>query len=214
MFNTDREQRMSMDIVMAFWAISLLFIIIPGADWAYVIAAGINGKTIVPAIMGLLLGHFIITLLVVIGIGVLITDTPLALTALTLFGSCYLFWLGLNLLKTTNITITIADNTPNKAMGWMVKGFGISGLNPKVFLLLLTLLPQFVDTHSSWLISNQMLALGMLHIASCAVIYLLLGYGAKVILQTRPKAAQVVSKISGIMMMLIAVILLINQIKF
>jgi threonine/homoserine/homoserine lactone efflux protein len=46
-----------------------------------------------------------------------------------------------------------------------VKGLCISGLNPKVFLLFLALLPQFTDPTGSWSIAMQMSALGMMHLS-------------------------------------------------
>ncbi len=36
--------------MMAFWAVSFLFVITPGADWAYAISAGLRGHTVVPAV--------------------------------------------------------------------------------------------------------------------------------------------------------------------
>ncbi len=49
---------MAFNIFIAFWSVSILFIITPGADWAYAIWAGIKGKVVVPAVAGMLLGHF------------------------------------------------------------------------------------------------------------------------------------------------------------
>ena len=50
---------MEMNVVLAFWCVSILFVLTPGADWAYAILAGIKGKFIVTAVTGLVLGHFI-----------------------------------------------------------------------------------------------------------------------------------------------------------
>jgi threonine/homoserine/homoserine lactone efflux protein len=46
-----------------------LLIMTPGADWAYAISAGINGRRVVPAVMGLMSGHLLATLIVVAGVG-------------------------------------------------------------------------------------------------------------------------------------------------
>jgi threonine/homoserine/homoserine lactone efflux protein len=88
----------------------------------------------------------------------------------------------------------------------------VSGLNPKVFLLFLALLPQFTDPTASWPVPMQIIALGLLHAFSCGVVYLLVGFGSRVVLQARPVAAQVVSRLSGAIMIIIAVLLLIEQI--
>ena len=92
-----------------------------------------------------------------------------------------------------------------------MKGLCTSGLNPKVFLLFLALLPQFTDPTGSWSIAMQMSALGMMHLITCTLVYLLVGYGSKAVLATRPQAARLVSMASGGIMVLIALILLFEQ---
>ena len=37
---------MEISTVAAFWAVSLLFVITPGADWAYAINAGLRQRTV------------------------------------------------------------------------------------------------------------------------------------------------------------------------
>ena len=45
---------MSFATVAAFWAVSFLLVLTPGADWGYVISAGLRGKRLVlPATAGL-----------------------------------------------------------------------------------------------------------------------------------------------------------------
>ena len=50
-------------------------------------------------------------------------------------------------------------------------GLGISGLNPKVLLLFLALLPQLTDPEARWPLAAQIMALGLVHVASCALVY-------------------------------------------
>jgi hypothetical protein len=47
---------MASGTMAAFWAVSFLFVITPGADWAYVIAAGLRHRVVLPAVGGLLVG--------------------------------------------------------------------------------------------------------------------------------------------------------------
>jgi len=80
-----------------------------------------------------------------------------------------------------------------------------------VFLLFLALLPQFTDAAAAWSVPMQMIALGLIHTVSCGVIYLLVGFGSQVVLQARPAAARFVSRFSGAAMIIIAVVLLSEQ---
>lgn len=94
-----------------------------------------------------------------------------------------------------------------------MKGLCISGLNPKVFLLFLALLPQFTDPHGSWPLALQMSALGAMHLMTCTLIYLLVGYGSRAVLAARPQAAKGVSMVSGLIMIAIAIILFYQQLR-
>lgn len=202
---------MTLSLLAAFWAVSFLFVITPGADWAYAIAAGMRGRWVMPAVAGMLSGHFAATLVVAAGVGSLLAGHPLALSLLTLAGCTYLLWLGANLVLSPALPEAGAEDTQASGSRWAFKGFCVSGLNPKVFLLFLALLPQFTDPHSAWPVGLQILLLGLVHLCSSLVIYLLVGYGAKAVLSTRPAAARVVSRVSGVVMISVAVGLAIGQ---
>jgi threonine/homoserine/homoserine lactone efflux protein len=201
---------MTIGIVAAFWAVSLLFVITPGADWAYAISAGVRDRA-VPAVSGLLLGHLVATLIVAAGVGALVAGVPLALTLLTILGAGYLLWLGIGLLMDPPVPTVVDGEDAGSWTRWTAKGFGVSGLNPKVILLFLALLPQFTSPASAWPIPVQITVLGLVHVFSCSVVYLLVGFGSKAVLSTRPQAARVVGRVSGAAMIAIAALLLADQ---
>jgi len=204
--------QMAMSVLAAFWAVSFLFVITPGADWAYAISAGMRGRWVVPAVAGMLSGHFAATLVVAAGVGSLLAGHPLALTLLTLAGCTYLLWLGANLVLSPALPEG-GDEQQASGSHWAFKGFCVSGLNPKVFLLFLALLPQFTDPQSAWPVGLQILLLGLVHLGSSLVIYLMVGYGAKAVLSTRPAAARVVGRVSGLVMIGVAVLLALGQLR-
>jgi threonine/homoserine/homoserine lactone efflux protein len=100
---------------------------------------------------------------------------------------------------------------PEEAAGsaWRqaIKGFGISGLNPKVFLLFLALLPQFVVATATWPLATQIMVLGLVHVANCAAVYTGVGVGDRRVLRARPSTARWISRVSGIAMILIGAVL-------
>lgn len=198
---------MSFSTFAAFWAVSFLFVITPGADWAYAIAAGMRGRLVVPAVGGLLSGHLLATLIVAAGVGGLVARFPRVMVVMTLMGAGYLIWLGINVLRHPSVPKAGADDL-GSGLRWAIKGACISGLNPKVFLLFLALLPQFTEPNSSWPVPAQMVLLGLVHTFSCAVIYLLVGFGSEVILRARPRAALLVSHFSGAAMILVGLLLI------
>jgi threonine/homoserine/homoserine lactone efflux protein len=202
---------MTFSVFVAFWAVSFLFVVTPGADWAYAISAGLKGRVVIPAVGGLLSGHLIATMIVAGGVGTLAANHPTALAVLTVAGAGYLLWLGLNMLAHPATPNADDVQTSGSWKRWAIKGLCVSGLNPKVFLLFLALLPQFTDTTAAWPVPMQMIALGLIHTVSCGVIYLLVGFGSQVVLQARPAAARFVSRFSGVAMIIIAVVLLTEQ---
>ena len=203
---------MAVSLFAAFWAVSILFVITPGMDWAYAISAGMHGRVVIPAVSGLLLGHFIAILIVAAGIGALVAGNPIALTVLTVIGAAYLLWLGINMFIHPSVPNAGEIQETSSWRRWTIKGACVSGLNPKVFLLFLALLPQFTDPAGSWSIPVQIISLGLIHLFSCGVVYFLVGFSSQTILRTRPRAAQIVSQISAIAMVVIALLLFAEQI--
>ena len=140
---------------------------------------------------------------------------PLTLTGLTLAGAGYLLWLGVSmvrqsLLLSTSLPIQTTALGNHSWLHWLVHGTCVSGMNPKVFLLFLALLPQFTDPQGDWSLPEQMLTLGGLHLVSCGIVYLAVGYGAKQLLRSRPQASRWLMRGSGIAMVVIGSGLLIE----
>ncbi|WP_109440667.1 LysE family translocator [Acinetobacter haemolyticus] len=205
---------MELSVILAFWSVSILFVLTPGADWAYAILAGIEGKFVSTAVTGLILGHLIAILCVAAGVGSLLNHFPILMTAMTVLGAGYLLWMGVHLLLQP-ATISHADGQPRSllnAKAWLIKGVGISGLNPKVLFLFFALLPPFIHPKMALSPTVQIMMLGMIHLLSCAVVYMLVGVTAKKLLRTRPTAVKIVSRISGSLMVMIALVLVIGQV--
>ena len=76
-----------------------------------------------------------------------------------------------------------------------------------MFLLFLVLLPQFTNSSAAWRVGAQMVALGLLHVVNCAVVYFAVGYGVSAVLTKHPTAAKWVGIASGAVMILLGVIL-------
>ncbi len=184
---------MATSSIAAFWVVAVLLIIVPGADWAFTISAGLRGHSILAAVGGLVLGYAAMTVVVAAGVGSLVARSPAFLTGLTIAGGLYLMWHG-------------ARARTNRAT--LVKGIGVSGLNPKGLLVFLALLPQFTDPHAGWPLAVQLGVLGLTFTVSCAAFYLCLGSSAHKILHTRPVAARAITRFSGAAMIAIGALLL------
>ncbi|NUU25975.1 MAG: LysE family translocator [Streptomycetaceae bacterium] len=199
---------MEIGTVLAFLAVDLLLVCTPGADWAYAISAGLRERSVVPAVAGLVAGYAGYTLLAVAGLVVLVAGSASLLTVLTVLGAGYLIRLGWA--AATRPGGAYAATEPMTSSPWrvMVKGAGVSGLNPKALLLYFALFPQFIDPDAGWPVAVQTGLLGVLHMTGCAVVYLLVGVLARTVLKARPAAARAVTRTSGAMMIAIGAFLL------
>lgn len=232
---------MSPDLLATFWLVSFLLVLVPGADWAYVITAGLRDRSIVPALAGLLLGYLTLTLVVATGLGALVAAYPVVLSTLTAIGAAYLLWLGVRTLiaartavfpgpavpdtaaeiapplpsttiaSVATMPITVVSPALPSVGARLGTGAWISGMNPKALLLFVALLPQFTDTSGAWGLSVQLGALGLVHVVNTAIIYSVLGVTVRVVLRGRPRVARIVTRVSGIAMILIALTLAAEQ---
>jgi threonine/homoserine/homoserine lactone efflux protein len=199
-------------LVAQFWFVAALLALTPGADWAYAVASGLQPRSFVPSILGMLVGYAVVIVVVAVGVGAFVARFPMALLVLTMAGSAYLLWLGGNALLRRAPRIDLDDRAiVGNAAGRFLRGVGVSGINPKGLLLLLAVLPQFT-TPSGLPSVVQMLILGALHLLDCAIVYSTVAALARRLLRSRPRTTVVVAKVAGIAMLAIGAGLVVEQV--
>jgi threonine/homoserine/homoserine lactone efflux protein len=203
---------MAISSIAAFWAVAALLIAVPGADWAYVIGTVLSGRPVVVAVSGIVIGYAGITIVVAAGIGALVARTPASLAALTIAGGLYLLWLGVRTFLRPAGHAPVEGAAEGAAArtdrATLVKGIGVSGLNPKGLLVFLAVLPQFATPRGTWPLTVQLGILGLVFTLTCAAFYLGVGSVAHRILAGRPAVARAVSRFSGAAMIVLGVLLL------
>jgi threonine/homoserine/homoserine lactone efflux protein len=140
---------MAASSIAAFWVVSSLLIMVPGADWAYTIGAGLRGHPVLAAVGGIVLGYAAMTIVVAAGVGALVARSPALLAALTIVGGLYLMWHGATTMARPSAQSAPASNgeAANRSapartgQATLLRGVGVSALNPKGLLLFLALLP-------------------------------------------------------------------------
>ncbi|WP_430645102.1 LysE family transporter [Agromyces sp. GXS1127] len=232
---------MDVQLLIACSVMMTLMVILPGPDWAYLIAAGTRERTILPSLAGILLGYLAVVAAVAVGVGAVVAALPWFIVALTLAAAAYLTYLGVRVLREPPVVAAVVATgapdgapveaatgapTPGNAIAgsdapaeasarpWvrLLQGAGVSGLNPKGLLVLVVLLPQFTDAAGSWPIPVQLAVLGLIFVAACAAVYAVVGYGARSVLRFRPSAMRIVSRVSGAAMIVLAAVLVGEQV--
>ena len=204
---------MELSALLGFASIAAALIVIPGPDWAFILAAGALDHVVLPAVAGLMTGYAVITIVVAIGVGPVVSRSPATLLALTTCGAAYLICLGL---KTwagpadIGHTAQASATGPSRA-GYVLRGAGVTALNPKGLLVFLAILPQFARPSAAWPMTAQLAVLGSTFVVICGLFYLALGSLSDRVLAARPLASGVLTKLAGIAMVGVGAALLIER---
>lgn len=218
---------MDVQLLLACSVMMTLMVLLPGPDWAFLIAAGGRERTILPSLAGILVGYLVTVAAVAVGVGAVVAALPGFIVALTFAAAVYLTYLGVRVLREPPVVASVAAGAAPtdgaagagdaraaaSARPWLrlLQGAGVSGLNPKGLLVLVVLLPQFTDAAGAWPIPVQLAVLGLIFVAACALVYSVVGFGARTVLRLRPSAMRIVSRVSGAAMIVLAVVLVVEQ---
>lgn len=119
---------------------------VPGMDMIFVIASALTGgrRAGLAATFGIMAGGACHTLIGMAAVAVLSQLVPMLSTAMVLLGSAYMVWIGLKLVR-SSITVDTVDG--GKATSPIVifgQGLATCLLNPKAWLFVLAVYPQFL----------------------------------------------------------------------
>jgi threonine/homoserine/homoserine lactone efflux protein len=208
---------MQVSVVLAFAGFATMLIVVPGPDWAFVLAAGVRGRVVVPAVAGLAAGYVLLTAVVAAGVGPLVASVPSALIALTVVGALYLLYLGIGILRAPGegqLVPIAATRAPARAGSARTvrRGIGVSALNPKGLLFFVAFLPQFARPDDSWPLPLQLVVLGAVWTLIVALFYTALGFTAERALAARPGLARVAGRVAGGAMIAVALALVGEQV--
>jgi threonine/homoserine/homoserine lactone efflux protein len=152
--------------LIAFAAVALAMVLTPGPNMIYLISRSITqgaGAGLV-SLAGVALGFVFYMLCAAFGITALIFAVPYAYDALRFAGAAYLAWLAWQALKPGGRSPFEVRKLPvDSPRRLFVMGFLTNLLNPKIAMLYLALLPQFIDPAQSVL--AQSIVLGAVQIA-------------------------------------------------
>jgi len=202
---------MDVSSLVQFWVVAVLLALTPGADWAYAIAAGLRARSVAPSVLGMVCGYVVVVGVVALGVGAAVTRYPAVLTVLTVGGAAYLVYLGASTLRSSVGRLDASERpVGDRPVAQFLRGAGVSGINPKGLLLLLALLPQFTSP-TGWPTSVQMLVLGGLHVLNVAVVYSVVAVLARRMLASRPRAGVVVTRVAGVVMVVMGAAILVEK---
>ena len=191
---------------------TLLFgiIIVPGMDMVFVMANALTGGRAsgLTATAGIMAGGVFHTLYAALGVGLLLHMLPQLFNVLLLLGAAYIAWIGLSLVRSS---IAIGPVEPGARLSpWTSfrRGALTSILNPKAYLFMLAVYPQFLKPQFGPLWSQALIMAIMISVTQLAVYgSLALAAGrSRDMLVASPRATALVGKSVDLVLIVVALL--------
>ena len=164
-----------MDYAQALWLyLILLFgiVVVPGMDMFFVLANALTRgrKAGFAAVTGIMLGGAVHTLFGALAVGVLTQLPTMLFQAMILVGAGYMAWIGYTLLRSTITVDNIGGATARSDKVIFRQGLVTCLLNPKAYLFVLAVFPQFMRPEYGpiW---SQAVVMGVMTVAMQFLIY-------------------------------------------
>ncbi|MBK1793431.1 LysE family translocator [Devosia sp. WQ 349] len=196
----------SMSTLLPYLVACFLLAIVPGPTVTVIIANSLarGTKAGLAIVAGTQAGFLAMTFVVALGMEALVAFMGWAFDIIKLIGAGYLVYLGWNMLRSKGELGQGAVKTERSNFRIAVEGFLVILSNPKVLIFLGAFLPQFVDLNQPAF--PQVMALGiffMLVAGSTDALYALVAGRARELISAQ--RVQLVSRVSGVILMLGAV---------
>ncbi|MHC6225307.1 LysE family translocator [Pseudomonas sp. X10] len=159
--------------LVAFALISLGMVLTPGPNMIYLISRSICQGRVAGLISlgGVALGFVFYMLCAAFGITALVMAVPHAYDALRLGGALYLLYLAWQAVKPGGRSpFQVRDLPKDSPRKLFMMGFLTNLLNPKIAVMYLSLMPQFIDPVGHGSVLAQSLALGTTQIAISVIV--------------------------------------------
>ncbi|MFE2287799.1 LysE family translocator [Streptomyces sp. NPDC059443] len=162
----------STDRLLAFAAMSLLLIVIPGPSVLFVIGRALSQgrRAVLTTVAGNTAGAYVLVVAVAFGVGAVVERSVLVFTALKLAGAAYLVYLGVKAFRGRHSLRAEfgGEGASYGTLRSLWEGFAVGVANPKTIVFFAAVLPQFVDRDQGH-VTAQMLVLGLVFNAIAVV---------------------------------------------
>lgn len=192
-------------------------ILLPGMDMAFVLGSSISGgrRAGMAAVGGMVAGGVCHMIIGATGISVVLTLFPAAFNVLLFVGALYVAWIGWSIIRVKSLNApTLATGSRSMQQNFF-RAMATCLLNPKAYVFMLAVFPQFVDAArgSIW---SQAAVLSLITAATQIAIYgslALTASRAYAALETRPDLNAWLAKTVGVVLIGAALLTVCSSIK-
>ena len=203
-------------VLLPFVLSSLVIILSPGADTFLLLRFAIRGGPAAgfAAMAGILVGLSLISLLLISGVGLLISQVPLALGVINALGIGVLLILAGISVRAGLVRLRTPGDTPTSSLGAKDKPFRLSLItnvtNPKVLIFYLAFFPQFLGQAQSALWQLTLLSVAFLVVTIIWLVPLVYAASAARNFFLRPRVAIAMEFTVAGVFLLLAILLAFN----
>ncbi len=190
--------------------VALGLVLTPGPNMAYLVSRSValGRRAGLVSLLGVATGFLVYLLAAVAGIATLFSLVPAVYQAVKLAGAAYLGWLAWRALRPGGESVFAPRGVQRESAGRLfLMGLLTNLLNPKIAVLYVSVLPQFVDPRRG-AVPVQSFVLGLVQVcvavAVNALIVLTAGSVAS-LLRRRPRWEGVQRRVTGLLLAFVAV---------
>ena len=160
--------------MLLFAATVLPLVCTPGPDLLFIAAQALAGgqRSALRANAGVISGYVAHAILGALGVAAIVAASPMLFEVLRWAGVAYLAFLAVHMIRSALSSGNLALKSSGRPAS-LLKGFLTSFLNPKGLLVYFAILPNFMTPSEG--IAHQAIALSVVFIGLCAVVYGLVG---------------------------------------
>lgn len=193
---------MDFDKYILFVQIIVVLFVTPGTPRIVIMANSINygfGKSALTA-LGDITANFFQMLIVFLGLGVLIVNNPSLLKIINWLGFLYLLYMSYQFIFENKNTDKITKK--NKNLFW--DGFLVAGLSPKAIVFFFLVFPNFIDYENA--VISQFFIYSSTYVILDFVTLMIYAYAAAFLMQFLNKNKKTISKITGYLLIIFAIV--------
>ena len=164
---------LSWSAIFGVFAVALVLVLTPGPNMIYLVSRSISQgrRAGMVSLAGVAVGFLVYLAATNLGLAVVFTAVPALYTVVKLAGAAYLAWLAVQALRGTVSAFEPAELQQDSSRKLLGMGLMTNLLNPKIAIMYLSVIPQFVDPGAGHVLL-QGFALGSVQIAVAVAVNL------------------------------------------
>ena len=165
---------LTLSTAISFFGASILLAVAPGPDILFVLTQSLtNGrKAGLWVALGNVGGLIFHTAAVALGLGALISTSPMAYNTLKYLGAAYLVYLGIKAIRKHAGGELASVHKTDEVSNWdlFIRGAIVSITNPHVTVLFVAFLPQFIEVDRG-MVPLQVVSLGLIFMVAALMVF-------------------------------------------